>query len=204
MPINNSSIQTGDLTVDRSSRISELEATQTSLLELMFRLIKDRADNVGKDEYLKLIEKRLRELEKTIRQQRESLNDSERECQHLALAAKMYRVKSEMRDSGSESESQPAPAAKRVKVAKERIVVCISCFRNGRRCDSGEPCQSCLKNRSKCQSAKCANYKAGKCSFPTCTRTHEDDERKYKRVVHSGHVSKKDMAVVRPKISEDV
>ncbi|KAI4627212.1 uncharacterized protein J4E87_004554 [Alternaria ethzedia] len=232
MPVNNSSTQTDDVTaradatgdsdspIDRSSRINELKATQTSLVELMFDLVKDKAESVGKDAYLTQMEKRLEELEETIRQLRECLDESERECQELAFAAKMYKVKSELYDRGatqettistqdgsepgfpecpkrsldemqSESESQPAPAAKRVKVAKERIVVCIFCFRNGMRCDSGEPCQSCLKNRSKCQRAKCANYKAGKCSVPTCTRVHEDDERKYKRTVNAGHVGRK-------------
>ncbi|KAI4934775.1 hypothetical protein J4E85_002633 [Alternaria conjuncta] len=233
MPVNNSSTQTDDVTaradatgdsdspIDRSSRINELKATQTSLVELMFDLVKDKAESVGKDEYLTQMEKRLEELEETIRQQRECLDESERECQELAFAAKMYKVKSELYDRGvapgtamstpdgfepdlpeapkrsldemqSESESQPAPAAKRVKVAKERIVVCIFCFRNGMRCDSGEPCQSCLKNRAKCQRARCANYKAGTCSVPTCTRAHEDDERKYKNTVHAGHVGRKD------------
>ncbi|KAI4639648.1 hypothetical protein J4E93_009002 [Alternaria ventricosa] len=232
MPVNNSSTQTGDvtthadatgehdLTIDRSSRINELKATQTSLVELMFDLVKDKAESVGKDAYLTQMEKRLEELEETLRQQRECLDESERECQSLTLAAKMYKMKSELYDRSvtqetamskqdgyvpdlpeapkrslgemqSESESQPAPAAKRVKVAKERIVVCIFCFRNGMRCDSEEPCQNCLKNRSKCQRARCANYKAGKCSVPTCTRVHEDDERKYKRTVHAGHVGRK-------------
>ncbi|KAI4913535.1 hypothetical protein J4E90_005252 [Alternaria incomplexa] len=79
------------------------------------------------------------------------------------------------------------------KVSKQRLAVCIRCFENDRRCDSGEPCQSCLKNCAKCQRARCANYKAGTCSVPTCTRVHEDDERKYKRTVSAGHVSKKDM-----------
>jgi len=83
MPVNNSSTQTGDvtarahatsdndLTIDRSSRINELKATQTSLVELMFDLVKDKAESVGKDEYLTQMEKRLKELEETIRQQRE-------------------------------------------------------------------------------------------------------------------------------------
>lgn len=83
------------------------------------------------------------------------------------------------------------------KVSKQRLAVCIRCFENDRRCDSGEPCQSCLKNCAKCQRARCANYKAGTCSVPTCTRAHEDDERNYKNIVHAGHVSKEDM-VARP------
>ena len=79
------------------------------------------------------------------------------------------------------------------KVLKQRLAVCIRCFENERRCDSGEPCQSCLKNRAKCQRARCANYKAGTCFVPTCTRAHEDDQQKYKNIIHAGHVSKNDM-----------
>ncbi|KAI4709994.1 hypothetical protein J4E89_005226 [Alternaria sp. Ai002NY15] len=89
------------------------------------------------------------------------------------------------------ADSIPTPWGR--KVLKQRLAVCIRCFENDRRCDSGEPCQSCLKNRAKCQRARCANYKAGTCFVPTCTRAHEDDERNYKNIIHAGHVDKKSM-----------
>jgi hypothetical protein len=77
-----------DDTIDRSSRVQELEAIQMSLLELLFELVKDRADSVGKDEYLRLLERRNRQLS-------ERLTDAERENKHLALAIKMYKAQSE-------------------------------------------------------------------------------------------------------------
>ncbi|KAI4673007.1 uncharacterized protein J4E78_001510 [Alternaria triticimaculans] len=110
------------------------------------------------------------------------------EVYETALSVLVYLPKKPVENI---ADSIPTPWSR--KIAKQRLAVCIRCFENDRRCDSGDPCQSCLKNRAKCQRARCANYKAGTCFVPTCTRAHEDDQRKYKNIVHAGHVSKKDM-----------
>ena len=234
----NDALDVNDVASDEGSRIQELETTQTSLLGLMLQLVQDKADSVGKDEYLRQLEEGLEGVQKaqmesqqTIRQLRVRLAEAERENGELVLAVKMYKLDVEAETSQlddhepsslpqlpelphnrkrgfgethyvhlgpsydvanayrTDDKDESIPST--VKSAKQHLAVCIPCFDNDRRCDSGEPCQSCLKNRVKCQRAMCAKYKAGTCSVPTCTRVHEDDIHKYKRVIRAGHVKKK-------------
>jgi hypothetical protein len=275
-------VKASDTPIELRARIDELEANQTKLLELVFDTVKQRADSVGKDQYVKLLEEALRKLEAALKESKQAVNqlqerleNMERENAHLVLAAKMYKAESEARnaklvsastrkgniltshrsagstdllqsdhnaslfdqmpelphgrkrsldemqyiysdlchfpanqsrlqnndetvsssaDKPKASTDQPEP--------KKRIVVCIACFRNGRRCDPGEPCNSCLLNRHICKCARCKKYKTGTCHVQGCTRVHEDDEQKYEKTVYAGHVAKK-AKVTAPKEVDD-
>jgi hypothetical protein len=265
-------VKASDTRIELRAQIDELEANQTKLLELAFDIVKQQADSVGKDEYVKLLEEALRKLEaaleeskQTTKQLQERLGNMERENAHLVLAAKMYKAESEARNDKSVSaltrketiltphrsagssllqsdhnaslldqipelpsgqkrsleemqyiysdlchfsanqgrlennyQNAPPSADKQLVSSsdnqpepKKRIVVCIACFRNGRRCDPGEPYNSCLLNRKICKRARCKKYKAGTCHVQGCTRIHEDDEQKYEKTVYTGHVAKK-------------
>jgi hypothetical protein len=73
-----------------------------------------------------------------------------------------------------------------------RVVVCIECYIDNRRCDPGEPCRSCVDNGTQCIRAKCNDYGIGKCQRQGCLRAHASDKRVYKKLVWAGHVSRKD------------
>ena len=95
----NDALDVNDVASDESSRIQELETSQTSLLELMLQLVQDKADDVGKDGYLRQLEEGLEGLQKaqiesqqTIRQLRARLAEAERENGELVLAVKMYKL----------------------------------------------------------------------------------------------------------------
>jgi hypothetical protein len=276
-------VKASDNPIELRTRIDELEANQTKLLELVFDIVKQQADSVGKDEYVKLLQEALMKLETTLeeskqttKQLQERLGNMERENAHLVLAAKMYKAESEARDDKSvfaltrketiltphrsagssllqsdhnasllgqvpelprgrkrsleemqyiysdlrhfsanqsrlknNDQTVPPSADKQLVLSsdnqpepKKRIVVCIAYFRNGRRCDPGEPCNSCLLNRNICKRAKCKKYKAGTCHVQGCTRVHEDDEQKYEKTVYAGHVAKK-AKVTAPKKVDD-
>jgi len=100
-------------------------------------------------------------------------------------------VQSENQALTYSSSSDDAPSFPASASFQTKYVTCIMCYTNGRTCDGQEPCSECVRTQSKCKRAKCRDYKAGTCKRQGCTRAHEGDEARYKKLVRAGHVTRK-------------
>ena len=106
--IDDNAVDTSDNSIKLRARIDELETNQTKLLELLFDMVKQRADSVGSDKYMEQLEEALEDLRTTLKDTKQTterlrkrLMNVEHDNTHLVLVAKMYKGESEAHNEHS-------------------------------------------------------------------------------------------------------